>query len=111
MARFRKSDSLGFLHGNLDNIYIQSLTEIGILGSIVVYGFLFYLIYNLYLELIKRKSKKHDKLKSFNRFSFVMINIFPFLPTGSLFGSFNSICIYYSIVLYFSNFDINHNVK
>lgn len=78
------------------NFLLQFAAELGLLGLIFYFAALYFLVKNLF-TFNKRKNQY---------FSFViisiglLINLFPFLPSGNFFNNWISIMIYYKLGLY-----------
>ena len=65
-------------------IYLEFLSEHGLLGSIILLSIFFYLMFRILKEIIN--SKNYIQLGAF---TFVLINFTPIIPTGSFFSDFN----------------------
>ena len=65
-------------------IYIELLSEHGILGTIVILSIIFYLLFRLLRQIIQ--SQNHLQIGAF---IFILINFIPLLPSGSFFSDFN----------------------
>ena len=84
------------------NYYVQLLMETGIIGFLTVSFIFFYFL----IQIINLKS--NDAFNSFKLRSvlFVLItNLFPFLPSGSVFNNYYTIIIffYFSLYLFYKN--------
>ena len=82
------------------NIFLQILSEIGLIGLFFYLYFLLYLIYNSTIFLFKKiENQKFIILIS------ILINYLPFLTSGNIFGTFLSTNIFLLIALliYFNN--------
>ena len=80
------------------NIPLQLLSEIGLLGFILVYVVFSYFLYTLFLL-----SRKDFDLKHFGLYSIVcsiIINLWPLVPSGNFFLSWYGIIFYLPIGLY-----------
>ena len=83
------------------NIIVQLLSETGIIGlSLFLLGYFFVII-----KLIKYKfNELIDENRSYNQFYLIsigiLINLFPFLPSGNYFNNWLSIMNFYYIGLY-----------
>ena len=75
-------------------IYFELLSEHGIIGSILILGIFFFLMFKILKSIMI--SKNYVQIGSF---TFISINFIPFLPGGSFFGDFN-------ITLFWINFSI-----
>ena len=65
-------------------IYIELLSEHGILGTLVILSIIFYLLFRLLRQIIQ--SQNHLQIGAF---IFILINFIPLLPSGSFFSDFN----------------------
>ena len=65
-------------------IYIELLAEHGILGFILILSILFFLIFRILKQIII--SRNYVQIGSF---IYLLINLIPLLPSGSLFSDFN----------------------
>ena len=75
------------------NYYIQALSETGIIGIIILASVFIYFLMQLF------RFKTSDNILNFKYKSVIFViltNIFPFMPSGSLFNN------YYSLILYFN---------
>ncbi|MEL0099665.1 MAG: O-antigen ligase family protein [Opitutae bacterium] len=88
------------------NTLVQIFLETGILGGLVYIFVLIFILYNCILCLM---NKKLDNLKK-NSFMLasiaIIINFFPFLPSGNFFNNWISIINYYYIGFYIYNYNI-----
>ena len=81
------------------NIYLQLLSETGIIGTIPIIIFLFYIVY-LFLKIILLKIKKIKN--EFNdvkicMLTSVLIALWPLIPTGSFFNNWLSVINFLSL--------------
>ena len=81
------------------NITLQILSELGLIGLLFYLIGITYIIFNLY-RLKKIKIENSDKFSFFVCSFGLLINIFPFLPSGSFFNNWSQIIIYYYVGLY-----------
>ena len=91
------------------NIHLQILTETGIIGYIfllIVYIKIIILIFNKHMKLVDGS----DNLNFFKISCLVCIflNLFPFIPSGSIFNNYFSNLIYLPIAVYLSLNSIKH---
>ena len=79
---------------------MQILSDIGLFGAITVFFvFIYILIINFKILLIKNPS---NLLKSYFILNLgIMINLMPFIPSGSFFNNWINIMIYYPIGFWF----------
>ena len=75
-------------------IYFELLSEHGIIGSILILGIFFFLMFKILKSILI--SKNYIQIGAF---TFICINFLPFLPGGSFFSDFN-------ITLFWINFSI-----
>tara|TARA_B100000963_G_scaffold359580_1_gene387290 strand:+ start:76 stop:1425 length:1350 start_codon:yes stop_codon:yes gene_type:complete len=82
------------------NTYVQILSDIGLFGSITIFLILIYLLsINLKILLIKSPS---NYLKSYFILNLgIIINLMPFIPSGSFFNNWINLMIYYPIGFWF----------
>ena len=88
------------------NIYLQLFTETGIIGSVPVVLFFFYIIYSISLifinNILLRKKNKHLDLEIFILIS-LLIPLWPLIPTGSFFNNWlnviNFLCLGFFIFI------------
>ena len=84
------------------NLYLQLLSEVGIIGSIIPIYFLILLLFYflkefIYLFLKSNNDLKFDKICLFSCF---LITLFPFVPAGNIFNNWISIIFYLPIGFY-----------
>ena len=82
------------------NTYVQILSDIGLFGAItVILIFIYFLLTNLKILFIKNPS---NFLKSYFILNLgIIINLMPFIPSGSFFNNWINIMIYYPIGFWF----------
>jgi O-antigen ligase len=86
------------------NIYLEFLSELGLIGFFFIILIFLYVIYNIFY-LLKKNSKK--KLNNFEMCSlFILIGLsistFPLFPSGSYFNNWLLIITYFPVGLYLS---------
>lgn len=71
------------------NLYLQLLAETGIIGFIYLFSFFIYLSFKTFNALVKSifMNEKPYNISLVLSFIAVIINIFPFIPSGNFFGS------------------------
>lgn len=75
-------------------IYFEFLSEHGIVGTFILLGILFYLIFKILLNILKTR----DEVQ-LGAFIYIIISFIPFLPSGSFFSDFN-------LTIFWINFSI-----
>tara|TARA_Y100000389_G_C17471092_1_gene531015 strand:- start:7973 stop:9247 length:1275 start_codon:yes stop_codon:yes gene_type:complete len=83
------------------NLIFQLLSETGLIGfSFLVFVFLFCIIYVIYFSAVKNKLSNFQIIL----FGSILINFFPFSPSGSIFNNYMNIITYYPIGYLFWSF-------
>ena len=90
------------------NIYVQLFSETGLIGSIPFIFIYIYFLHNLFKLMLKKNKKKNEIINYFSLLA-ILLNFFPFLPSGNFFGSWLSIFFYLPIGLYF--YSLNNSEK
>ena len=80
-------------------IYIELLSEHGILGTVTILSIIFYLLFRILKQIIR--SQNYIQIGAF---IFILINFVPLLPSGSFFSDFN-------LTLFMINFSIMYAVN
>jgi len=85
------------------NVFLQLLSETGIIGTFIVYFYFFFIIIQLVRNLFIKSNKKIDQPNIFLMI-LVLINLFPFSPSGNFFNNWLNVIYYYplSILFYLS---------
>jgi len=78
-------------------IYFEFLSEHGIVGTFILLGILFYLIFKILLNILKTR----DEVQ-LGAFIYVIISFIPFLPSGSFFSDFNLTIFWINFSLMFA---------
>ena len=87
------------------NIPVQILSELGILGMLFyIYGF-FFIIRNLIYYYNKNDISEKDKYCFIAATISLIINFFPFLPSGNFFNNWISINNFFYIGIYFYSYN------
>ena len=82
------------------NTYIQLLSDTGILGFLVVFFIFFFILY-LNLKILIKKNIP-DILKSYYILNLgILINLMPFIPSGSFFNNWINLMIYLPVGFWF----------
>ena len=85
------------------NIILQIGSELGVTGLLIYIFAAFFLILSFLKVVFKKKDKDEYVLFYLSTFALV-INFFPFLPSGNFFNNWISIIIYYNIGIYFYSY-------
>ena len=85
------------------NLYIQLLSETGILGFILVFNIFLYIFYIILKILIKKIFIKKFLVKNIIIICLfgIIIHLFPMLPSGNFFNNWLSCIMYYTIFICF----------
>ena len=101
------NSKIGMCTTHPHNYLIQIISELGLIGIFFYTTSLFFVILNI-LKTNKVTSKKFDHHKK-NLFTLssiiILINFFPFSPSGNFFNNWLSIVNYYSIGFYIYSFN------
>lgn len=86
------------------NIYLQFLSELGLIGTAFLFTIFIYVIYNLYILLKKRINSKIDNIDKakFLILSGIFISLIPIFPSGNYFTNWLLIITYFPIGVYLS---------
>ena len=92
------------------NTYIQILSDIGLFGAIIIFFiFLYIFLINLKIFIAKNPS---NLLKSFFILNLgILMNLMPFIPSGSFFNNWINLMIYYPIGFWFYLFFKLNKIK
>ena len=80
-------------------IYIELLSEHGVVGTMIILSIIFYLLFRLIGQIIKSQNQLQ-----IGAFVFILINFVPLLPSGSFFSDFN-------LTLFMINFSLMYAVN
>jgi len=80
-------------------VYIEMLSEHGIIGSIIILSIIFYLVFRIIRKIIDSKNYIQAGC-----LVFLIINFIPILPSGSFFNNFN-------ITLFMINFSLMYAIN
>jgi len=83
------------------NVFLQLLSETGIVGTFIVYFYFFFIIIQLVRNLFIKSNKKIDQPNIFLMI-LVLINLFPFSPSGNFFNHWLNVIYYYPLSILFS---------
>ena len=77
------------------NYYLQMLTETGLIGFLILLSIFIIISFNLFKKLINITFR--NKKISSDIFIFILffINIFPLIPTSSIFNNYNSVILFF----------------
>ena len=91
--------NVGICSTHPHNILIQIVSELGLIGLLFYIIAAIYVIFFL-LRSILNKSFSSEYLAFYSATLGLIINLFPFIPSGSFFNNWNSIILYYNIGIY-----------
>jgi hypothetical protein len=86
------------------NIYLEFLSELGIVGFalfLIIFFYVFYLLLRFLFYLKKKSMSNNDVASAFMLFA-VFISMFPLIPSGSYFHNWLLIISYLPIAFYLS---------
>ena len=81
------------------NTYLQILSEIGILGFLIVFYVFLNLLYTNMKIIFKKNISKMNKSYFFVNLS-IIINLMPLIPSGSIFNNWISLMIFFPLGFY-----------
>ena len=105
----RKGQPLGFNYEFLNgcnthphNIYLEFMSELGLLGLIFLLIGFFYILYNIFITFKNIYLKKNINSNSAFLFSSlgILMSIFPLLPSGSFFNNWLSSIFYFNVAFF-----------
>ena len=79
-------------------IYIELLSEHGLIGSIFLLSIIFFLIFKNFKIMIKSKN-----LIQLGSFCYLLMNFLPILPSGSFFGDFNATLFWLNFSIFYAS--------
>lgn len=91
--RYEKEKSY-FCSTHPHQIYVEFLSEHGLLGTIILLSIFFFIMLKIVKEIIKTQN-----YLQLGAFTFVLINFIPIIPSGTFFGDFN-------LTIFWINFSI-----
>jgi O-antigen ligase len=93
------------------NIYLQFLAETGLFGFFFLILFYFYILFN-FIKIFLKKNKNNIDLIKLILYQTIIVNLFPFMPSGNFFNNWISIVLYIPIalIIFFENLN-NKNKK
>ena len=88
------------------NIYIQLLSEAGIIAFMIFFSFFIKIIYQILKQIYYLYFLNSNYLSNFSVCFIlaVLINLWPLIPTGNFFSSYLNVFYYLSFGFYFANF-------
>lgn len=92
-AKIHRLNSLNGCSTHVHNMHIQILTELGLIGYLFFALFFGYIIFNFFKN---RPVSNVDKLFLIG----ILINFFPLLPSGNIFGSYFNFLIFLPILFF-----------
>lgn len=103
----KKTELIDGCNTHPHHIYLQFLSELGLIGFVLFLSIFTYIIYKLYI-IIKLSFTSIDNLTSKNRANYffliaVFISMFPFLPSGNYFNNWFIFVNYFPIGFYLAN--------
>ena len=87
-----------FCNTHPHQIYIEFLSEHGLIGSLLLLSVIFFLIFRNIKVMIKSKN-----LIQMGSFSFLLINFLPILPSGSFFSDFNATFFWLNFSIFYAS--------
>jgi O-antigen ligase len=93
------------------NFYMQFLAETGLFGFFFLILFYFYILFKFIKIFFKKERNKIDLIKLI-LYQAIIVNLFPFMPSGNFFNNWMSIVLYIPIalIIFFENLN-NKNQK
>ena len=80
-------------------VYIEMLSEHGVIGTIIILSIIFYLIFRIIRKIVDSKNYIQTGC-----LVFLLINFVPILPSGSFFNNFN-------LTLFMVNFSLMYAIN
>jgi O-antigen ligase len=93
------------------NFYMQFLAETGLLGFFFLILFYFYILFK-FIKIFLKKIRNNIDLTKLILYQAVIVNLFPFMPSGNFFNNWMSIVLYIpvALIIFFENLN-NKNQK
>jgi O-antigen ligase len=82
------------------NVLLQLLSETGLVATFIVYFYFFLIIYKLVRNLFVKSEEKTDQSTIFLMI-LLIINLFPFSPSGNFFNNWLNVIYYYPLGILF----------
>jgi O-antigen ligase len=91
------------------NFYLQFLAEIGLLGIFFLISFYLFFIFR-FINNYKVANKNLLNFAKLVLYQTIIVNLFPFMPSGNFFNNWGSINLYIPIalIIFFENFNIKN---
>lgn len=83
------------------NVLLQLLSETGIIATTLIYIFFSYIIFKLVRNLFLKSKEKINQPQVFLMI-LIIVNLFPFSPSGNFFNNWLNIVYYYPLSIFFS---------
>ena len=91
--------SVGICSTHPHNILIQIISELGLIGLLFYVVAAIYVLFNFFRSVFN-KNFTTEYLAFYSATMGLIINLFPFIPSGNFFNNWISIILYYNIGLY-----------
>jgi len=82
------------------NVFLQLLSETGLVATFVIYLYFFFIIFKLLGNLFVKSEEKIDQSTIFLMI-LLIINLFPFSPSGNFFNNWLNVIYYYPLGILF----------
>jgi O-antigen ligase len=82
------------------NVLLQLLSETGLVATFIVYFYFFFIIFKLVRNLFVKPEEKIDQPTIFLMI-ILIINLFPFSPSGNFFNNWLNVIYYYPLGILF----------
>jgi O-antigen ligase len=91
------------------NFYLQFLAEIGLLGVFFLISFYLFFIFR-FVNNYKLANKNLLNIVKLVLYQTIIVNLFPFMPSGNFFNNWGSINLYipFALIIFFENFNIKN---
>ena len=110
---FQKYEFKNGCNTHSHNIYLQFLSELGLIGITFLLTIFTYVVYNLYALLKKRINNKIDNIDKakFLILSGIFLSLIPIFPSGNYFNNWLLIITYFPIGIYLSLLKSRLNIE
>ncbi len=90
------------------NIYLQLLSEVGLIGSIPIILLLSIFVYLIFKHIISKVFYKKEYLTNYQICLLIscLIFLFPFIPTGSFFNNYLNVVFFFSSAMLLNSFKL-----